>query len=111
MGDAAGHSSRLTCRPPRSVERFDGRPSAMKHPRDDASCSALQTRRIGSLRFKNGPQLVSKGKLPSFAVLRLARLEPYDASVEIDLMPLQRQDLARQPPASDIGEGDNPAAP
>src|SRR5207245_7361297 len=34
---------------------------------------------------------------------------PYDASVEIDLMPLQRQDLARHPPAGDVGERDDPA--
>src|SRR6266581_4505580 len=76
----------------------------MKDPRNDAPGSALQTRCICALLLEHGPEFLVQGKQPSFTVLGLTWVQAYDARIEINLVPLHRQDLARQSPASDVGE-------
>jgi hypothetical protein len=68
----------------------------VEDPRDDAACPPLQVRRSGPLRLKNRPELVIEGEHPAFTVLCRPGFEAYDADVEIDLPPLQRQDFGWQ---------------
>jgi hypothetical protein len=57
-----------------------------------------------SLLFRQFTQFVSHRKGPALAVLRFPWIEPHFAGAEIDLAPLERQDLAVDPPAGDVGE-------
>ena len=86
-----------------------GRPAAPlrhhseEHPRTQLA-GALQLEVRFVLRFEESTQIVRHGEYSTLPVLRAARVEPDLACVEINLTPLQWQNLARDSPSRDIGE-------
>ena len=59
---------------------------------------------LGALSLQSCPQLRRHHEHPAVVVLRGAGLQPDGARLEVDLSPLERQHLAPDPPARDIGE-------
>ena len=70
---------------------------------------ALQLFRDDLLIFQHPPQRRRERKCSTLPVFRRARVESHLADFQVDLPPLQREDLARRPPARDEGKRDDAA--
>lgn len=81
--------------------------SPMEDPRAYLLLFTLQTPCEGLLRLKQRAQLGRHLEHAALPVLRRTGVEPNLAGGEVDLAPLQRQDLTRDPPTRDIGEPDH----
>jgi hypothetical protein len=103
--DATGASGLGTRRPERDPEALDGPARAVEHVRADDLELPLEIFGGRSLPFKHFTQLARHREGPSLAVLRLSRIEPHFVAAKVDLPPLQRQDLAVDPPTGDVREG------
>jgi hypothetical protein len=83
------------------VERADSNAAPFGPPRfscdhaeedrwDDLTLE-LEALVLGVTRFKERAQLIGHWEHPAFAVLRCRRVQPYLASLEVDLAPFERQ--------------------
>jgi len=77
----------------------------VEHTRADDLELPLEILRDRSLLFKHFTQLARHRERASLAVLGLSWIEPHFAGSEVDLAPLERKDLAFDPPAGDVREG------
>src|SRR5262249_5334667 len=95
-------ASRLLARGPEcNPEALDRPARAVEHTRADDLELPLEILGDRSLLFKHLTQLARHRERASLAVLGLSWIEPHCARAEIDLAPLERQDLAVDPPAGD----------
>jgi hypothetical protein len=80
-----------------------GRPERWTAQADDLE---LPLKILGdrSLLFKHFTQLVRHRERAPLPILRFSRIEPDFPGAEIDLSPLERQNLAVDPPAGDVRE-------
>ena len=93
-----------TVSPECDPEALDGPARAVEHARADDLELPLEILGHRSLLFKQFTQFASHREGPALAVLRFSWIEPHFAGAEIDLAPLERQDLAVDPPAGDIAD-------
>jgi hypothetical protein len=77
----------------------------VEHTRADDLELPLEILRDRSLLFKHFTQLARHRERASLAVLGLSWIEPHFAGSEVDLAPLERKDLAVDPPAGDVRAG------
>jgi hypothetical protein len=85
-------------------EALDRLPCSMKDVRRDDLAPSLQSLRDRSLVIKQFAQVTRHREGPSLSVFRLARIESDFAGAEIDLSPLDRQDLTVNSPPRDVRE-------
>src|SRR5262249_24280531 len=95
-------ASRLLARGPEcNPEALDRPARAVEHTRADDLELPLAILGDRSLLFKHLTQLARHRERAPLAVLGLPWIEPHCARAEIALAPLERQDLAVDPPAGD----------
>jgi hypothetical protein len=97
----AARASRISAgRPKGDPEALDWLSRSMKDARTDDLAPTLQFLGNRSLVIKQFAQITGHRESPPLAVLRLARIESDFAGAEVDLSPLERQDLAVDPVCS-----------
>ena len=103
--DSARTSSFGAGRPECNPKAFDRLARSVEHARTDDTEPSLFILGDHPLPTKKFAQFHRHRERTPFAVLRLARIESDFPSGEIDLSPLERQNLAVDPPASDVRKG------
>ena len=102
--DASRASSFRTGRSECGPEALDGPARTVDHTRADNLEPPLKILGNGSLLFKRFTQLSRHRERASLSVLGSPRIEPDFTSAEVHLAPLERQELAVDPPAGDVRE-------
>jgi hypothetical protein len=105
MQDAARASGFGASRSKGDPEALDWPPRSMKDARTDDLEPPLQILSDRSLLIKQFAQIARHRERASLSILRLPWIEPDFAAPEIDLSPLEWQDLAVDPPPRDVREG------
>ena len=106
MRDAA-RTARIAARgDPGATIELNWAAGTVEHPRHNNARLALKDGSCCPLLLEQIPQLWQggEGERTSIAVLRRAGIESNDAGAQINLMPLQRQDLAVDAPTGEVAE-------
>jgi len=92
---------------PENIDALDPTAAAVKHPWNAAAGGRLNGCRPLPLFDQNCTEALGEREVSALAILRFPWLEAKPPSVEIHVLPLTRQDLARHTPTCDVSDFDD----